>query len=163
MKAKVGREPQRVGSILERALKRMSLDGKLKEQEIWNVWNSVAGEHVAGHAQPDFMRNGILFVRVSTSPWMQQLSYMSQGIVEALNQRLGAPIVREIRFKLGDIVPSSRPIPRPSEPPHPISAPKQGISREIRKTLSPIKDVRVREILGRVILKDLEMRKPKDR
>ena len=163
MKAKGGREPQRVGSILERALKKMSLDGKLKEQEIWNVWNRVTGEHVARHAQPDFMRNGILFVRVSTSSWMHQLSYMSQGIMEALNQRLGAPIVREIRFKLGDIVPSSRPTPRPSEPPHPISPPKQSISRKIQKTLSPIKDVRVREILGRVILKDLERHKPKDR
>jgi hypothetical protein len=79
------------------------------------------------------------------------------------SHRLGAPIVREIRFKLGDIVPSSRPTPRPSEPPHPISPPKQSISRKIQKTLSPIKDVRVREILGRVILKDLERHKPKDR
>lgn len=163
MKAKVGREPQRVGSILEKALKKMSLDRKLKEHEIWNVWNSVAGEHVARHAQPDFMRNGILFVRVSTSPWMQQLSYMSQGIVEALNQSLGAPIVQGIRFKLGDIVPSSKPIPRPSEPPHPISPPQEGISREIQKTLSPIKDIRMREILGRMILKDLGRRKVKPR
>ncbi len=149
--------------ILEKALKKMSLDRKLKEHEIWNVWNSVAGEHVARHAHPEFMRNGILFVRVSTSPWMQQLSYMSQGIVEALNQRLGTPIVKGIHFKLGDIAPPSKPIPRHSEPQHPIPPPQQGISREIQKTLSPIKDVHVRKILGRVILRDLGRRKVKAR
>ncbi|MFQ6079454.1 MAG: DUF721 domain-containing protein, partial [Thermodesulfobacteriota bacterium] len=101
MKEKVRRNPQRVGAILEKTLKKMSLDRKLKEHEIWNVWNSVVGEHVFRNAQPDFMKNKILFVKVSSSPWMQQLHYMSRGIVEALNRRLGTHIVEEIRFKLG--------------------------------------------------------------
>jgi predicted nucleic acid-binding Zn ribbon protein len=69
MSAKARREPQRVGSILEKTLKKMSLDGKLRQHEAMNVWNCVVGEHVSRHAQPEFIRNKILFVRVS-SPQM---------------------------------------------------------------------------------------------
>jgi len=162
MSAKTTRIPQRVGSILEKTLKNMSLDRKLKEHEVWNVWNSVVGEHVSSHAQPDFMRNKILFVRVSSSPWMQQLCYMSKGIVEALNKRLGAPIVEEIRFKLGEVDPPCRGTPTPSPSSNPVPSPGKAISKEIQKSLSPIKDMQMREILERVILKDLGRREGKD-
>jgi len=163
MKAKVGRNPQRVGAVLEKTLKNMSLEGKLKEHEVLNVWNRVVGEYVSRHAQPDFVRNRILFVKVSSSPWMQQLSYMGKGIVEALNKRLGSHVIEEIRFKLGDIDLQWEPTPPPSQSSNPISSPGKGISKEIQKNLSPIKDMEVREILGRVILKALGRREEKAR
>lgn len=153
MKAKARRNPQRVGSILEKTLKKMSLDRKLKEHEIWNVWDSVVGEYVSRHAQPDFMRNKILFVKVSSSPWMQQLYYASEGITEALNKRLGTPIIEEIRFKLGEVVPQLKPSTTPSKSPTPTPSPGKGIPKEIRKTLSPINDVEMREIFEKVMLK----------
>lgn len=163
MKAKAERDPQRIGAILEKALKSMSLDGKLKKHEVLNVWNSVVGEHVSRHAQPDFMRNKIVFVRVSSSPWMQQLSYMSKGIIEELNRRLGMPAVEEIRFKLGEVDSQCEPTPPTSRSSHPIPSPGKGMTKEIRKTLSPIKDMNVREILGRVMLRDLGRRGGKAR
>jgi hypothetical protein len=161
MKAKARRNPQRVGSILEKTLKKMSLDRKLKEHEIWNVWDSVVGDHVSRHAQPDFMRNRILFVKVSSSPWMQQLHYMGEGITEALNKRLGTHIIEEIRFKLGKVDPQWKPSTTPPQPPNPTPSPGKGIPKEIRKTLSPIKDVQMKKILGRVIRRDLERQKEK--
>ncbi len=161
MKAKAERNPQRVGSVLEETLKKMSLERKLKEYEVWNVWNSVVGEPVFRHAQPDFMRNRILFVKVSSSPWMQQLSYMGKGIVEALNKRLGAPVIEEIRFKLGAVDFQWEQIPSRSS--NPIPSPGKGIPNEIRKALSPIKDMQMKEVLARVMLKALGRREGKDR
>lgn len=154
MKDKARRHPQRIGAILEKTLKKMSLDRKLKEQEIWNVWNSVVGESVSRHAQPDFMKNRILFAKVSSSPWMQQLHYMGKGICEALNERLGTNIVEEIRFKLGEVGPPSTPTLTSSPPSDAAPSRRKGIPREIRQTLSSIKDVEVRNTLERVILMD---------
>jgi predicted nucleic acid-binding Zn ribbon protein len=163
MKAKAARKPQRIGSILEKTLKKMSLDTKLKEYEVWNVWDDAVGEYVSRNAQPDFMRNKILYVRVSSSPWMQQLSYMGKGITEALNERLGAPIVEEIRFKLGKVDLPSEASAASSRPANPSSSPENNIAREIRENLSPIKDSKLREILGKLILKDREVREGKIR
>ncbi|UCD72234.1 MAG: DUF721 domain-containing protein [Syntrophobacterales bacterium] len=163
MKAKARRNPQRVGAVLEKTLKKMSLEGKLKEHEIWNVWNNVVGEHVFHHAQPEHMRNKILFVKVSSSAWMQQLYYMSKEIVVALNKRLGAHVIEEIRFKLGEIDFRRESPPPPSRSSNPIPSPSKGISKEIQKTLSPIKDVQIKEILGRVMLMALGRREEKAR
>jgi len=163
MKPKARREPQRVGSILEKTLKNMSLEGKLKQHEVWNVWNDVVGEHVSRHAQPEFMKSGILFVKVSSSPWMQQLHYMGKGIIEALNARLGLPIVEEIRFKLGEIDPRWRQASSPPQSPPPTPSPAKGTPKRVQKALSPIRDMEIREILGRVMLKDLGRRKKKAR
>ncbi len=163
MKAKVRRNPQRVGGILEKTLKKMSLDGKLKEQEIWNIWSSVVGEPVSRHAQPDFMNNKILFVRVSSSPWMQQLHYLGRGICEALNKRLGTHVVEEMRFKLGEVDPPCKETQNSSRSSDTTPTRKKDIPKEIRQTLSSIKDVEVRKILGRVILMDQGKRKGKAR
>jgi hypothetical protein len=163
MKDMARRNPQSVGAILEKTLKKMSLDRKLKEHEIWNVWNGVVGEHVSQNAQPDFMKNKILFVKVSSSPWMQQLHYMGKGIVEALNKRLGTHLIEEIRFKLGEVhLPCNGP-PTPSRSSKPPPFQGKGISKEMRKTLSSIKDLEVRKILGKVILKDQGSREGKAR
>jgi hypothetical protein len=163
MKSKARREPQRVGSILEKTLKNMSLEGKLKQHEVWNVWNDVVGEHVSRHAQPEFMKGGILFVKVSSSPWMQQLHYMGNGIIEALNARVGLPVVEEIRFKLGEIDPRWKQASSPPQSLPPIPSPAKGTPKRVQKALSPIRDVEIREILGRVMLKDLGRRKGKAR
>jgi predicted nucleic acid-binding Zn ribbon protein len=161
MKPKARREPQRVGSILEKTLKNMSLEGKLKQHEVWNVWDDVVGEHVSRHAQPEFMKSGILFVKVSSSPWMQQLHYMGKGIIKALNARLGLLIVEEIRFKLGEIDPSRKQASSPPQSPPPTPSPAKDTPKRIQKALSPIRDMKIREILGRVMLKDLGRRKGK--
>ena len=163
MRAKARKEPQRVGLILEKTLKKMSLDGKLKQHKAINVWDSVVGEHVSRHAQPEFIRNKILFVRVSSPPWMQQLSYMSRGIVEALNETVGTPIVEEIRFKLGEVDPQGNPSPTASRSSHPTPPLDKRMTRKIEKTLSPIRDRETREILGRMILRGLHRRKGEGR
>ena len=135
----------------------------MKEHEVWNVWDGIVGKHVSRNAQPESMRNKILFVRVSTSPWMQQLSYMGEGIVEALNKRLGARIVEGIRFKLGDVAPKSKPTtPHPGLL-HTTPPLRKGAARKIQETLSPINDAHMKEILGRVMSKDMGSRKGKAR
>jgi hypothetical protein len=69
----------------------------------------------------------------------------------------------EIRFKLGEIDLPCNGTPTSSRPSNPTPPPGKGISKEVRRTLSSIKDVGVREILGKVILKDQGRREGKAR
>src|SRR5262245_20865852 len=58
---------------------------------------------IARNAQPEKIRNGTLFVKVTSPVWMQQLQYMKEMIAEKLNQRLKADIVKNIFFVVGRI------------------------------------------------------------
>ena len=96
---------ERLGAVLEKSLKRLELGTRLDEYGVWPVWNEVVGEPIARNAQPEKIRNGTLFVRVTSPVWMQQLQYMKEMIAEKLNHRLRADIVRNIFFVVGAVAP----------------------------------------------------------
>jgi predicted nucleic acid-binding Zn ribbon protein len=92
-----------LGSVLEQSLKRMDLVARLDEYAVWPVWNEVVGAVIARNAQPEKIRNGTLFIKVSSPVWMQQLQFMKEMIAGKLNQRLRGEIVKNIFFIVGRI------------------------------------------------------------
>src|SRR5215470_16520880 len=81
---------ERLGDVLSKSLKRLELGPRLDEYGVWPIWKDVVGEPIARNAQPEKIRNGTLFVKVSSPVWMQQLQYMKEIIAEKVNQRLKA-------------------------------------------------------------------------
>jgi predicted nucleic acid-binding Zn ribbon protein len=92
---------ERLGTVLDKSLKRLNLSPRLEEYGVWPIWNDTVGATIARNAQPEKIRNGTLFVKVSTPVWMQQLQYMKEMIAEKLNQRLGAEVVKNVFFVIG--------------------------------------------------------------
>lgn len=88
---------------MDKSLKRLELSTKLKEYGIWPIWNEIVGVTIARNAQPEKIRNGTLFVKVSSSTWMQELQYMKEMISEKLNQNLGREVVKNIFFFVGKL------------------------------------------------------------
>jgi predicted nucleic acid-binding Zn ribbon protein len=100
----------RVGEVLSNSLKRLDLSYRLSEYGVWPVWDEVVGKTIAVNAQPEKIRNGTLFVKVTSSVWMQQLQFMKEMIAEKLNHRLNREVVKNIFFVVGRID-----SPKPSE------------------------------------------------
>ncbi len=94
---------EKLGEILDKSLKRLELSAKLKEYGVWPIWNEIVGVTIARNAQPEKIRNGTLFVKVSSSTWMQELQYMKEMISEKLNQNLGREVVKNIFFFVGKL------------------------------------------------------------
>ena len=100
-----GKEPQieKLGAVLDKSLKRLELSPRLDEYGVWPIWNDVVGKPIARNAQPEKIRNGTLFVKVTSPVWMQQLQFMKEMIAGKLNQRLKSQIVKNIFFVIGRI------------------------------------------------------------
>jgi predicted nucleic acid-binding Zn ribbon protein len=109
MARKTPQSIDRVGDVLGNSLKRLDLYFRLDEYGVWPIWNDVVGKTIALNAQPEKIRNGTLFVKVTSPVWMQQLQFMKQMIAEKLNQRLKREIVKNIFFVVGRIDSSSPP------------------------------------------------------
>ncbi|HET9297550.1 MAG TPA: DUF721 domain-containing protein [Candidatus Binatia bacterium] len=93
----------RVGEVLGNSLKRLDLSYRLNEYGIWPIWDEVVGKTIAVNAQPEKIRNGTLFVKVTSSVWMQQLQFMKEMIAEKLNNRLNREVVKNIFFVVSRI------------------------------------------------------------
>jgi predicted nucleic acid-binding Zn ribbon protein len=101
--AKTDPQIERLGQVLHKSLKRLELSTRLDEYGVWPIWNDVVGPTIARNAQPEKIRNGTLFIKVTSPVWMQQLQYMKEMIAEKLNQRLKTNIVRNIFFVVGQV------------------------------------------------------------
>ena len=139
---------ERLGQVLDKSLKRMEISPRLDEYGVWPIWNDIVGTTIARNAQPEKIRNGTLFVKVSSPVWMQQLQYMKEMIAERLNQRLKADIVKNIFFVVGRIrlenldLESSPPEPSPDAGQH---------SQPDEDFLESIRDPEIRQAFKRLL------------
>ncbi|MFQ5851736.1 MAG: DciA family protein [Candidatus Binatia bacterium] len=112
---------EKLGEILEKSLKRLDPAGRLTEYGVWPIWNDTVGPTIARNAQPEKIRHGTLFVKVTGPTWIQQLQYMKEMIAEKLNQSLGREVVKNIFFVVGkveydELPPRNDDSPPPSRP-----------------------------------------------
>ena len=144
---------EKLGEILDKSLKRLDLSPRLDEYGVWPIWNDIVGATIARNAQPEKIRNGTLFVKVSGATWMQELQYMKEMISQKLNQSLGREVVKNIFFFVGKLdaeaVKSKSQGPSPSPPSSPSSpAPPQ--LKFAEEHLRSIKDPEIRRALRRL-------------
>jgi len=67
---------------------------------IWKVWDEVVGPAIARHAQPSWIQEGRLRVKVSDPIWLQELGFVEETIKTKLNKKLGRNAVEGIDFRL---------------------------------------------------------------
>lgn len=149
------KDPQveRLGTVLEKSLKRLELATQLDEYGVWPVWNDVVGKPIALNAQPEKIRRGTLFVKVASPVWMQQLQYMKEMIAEKLNRRLKSEVVKNIFFVVGQV--GGEAIEAESKPP-PLKASEQRAIDE--QFLDSIKDPEIKQAFKK-LLKSYSRRK----
>ena len=75
----------------------------MKDRSLIDAWNRAAGPQIGAKAQPDRLKEEVLYVRVATSVWMHELQFMKQDIISKLNGILGGPKVSQIRFFIGEV------------------------------------------------------------
>jgi predicted nucleic acid-binding Zn ribbon protein len=96
-------KPTSLGDVLSGALKQANLQINLEMGRLWNRWDDIVGPTVAQNAKPAAIKGNLLIVYVSSTPWMQQLQFLKEDIMDKLNSDLGRPVVEDIRFKIGPV------------------------------------------------------------
>ena len=66
--------------------------------KLWLNWKDIVGKTVSDHSEPISYRNGLLWLWVENSVWMQQMGFISESIKEAINKKFRPGFIKEIRF-----------------------------------------------------------------
>ncbi len=104
------KKPARVGSLIPNLLKSIESSFPTGGHRVWEVWDEVVGPEIAKRAQPLELRGANLTLGVSSSPWLQQLTFLAPDIIESLNKKLGKKVVGKIRCRLATIEPPPKPV-----------------------------------------------------
>ncbi len=146
----------KLGDVLQRALKRREVFVPFEDRKLMEFWRQSVGPQIATQTHPENIRRGTLFVKVSTSVWMQQLQYMKKEIVERMNRLYGGETVRDIRFVIGEIPPRPADKKRDERPIPDLDARSLNDDdrKEIASSLSSVGDEELRDILKRVMTRE---------
>jgi len=90
---------ENIGSIIGSVIDRMELGRKLKVSGIFNHWEDIVGPGIAKRSKPQKLVRKTLYVSVTTSTWANELSLMSERLIEKINTFTGEDVVKTIRFK----------------------------------------------------------------
>lgn len=87
---------QKMDEVVALYLKQMGLDRKFKEYEVEMIWPEVVGKMIASRTKSVSVSNGKLFVSFTSSVVKKEMSMVREGVIKALNDRLGENIIREM-------------------------------------------------------------------
>lgn len=152
MTARRWQPPTRVAEVLLGTMRRLGLDRRYREHELWAIWPSVVGSQIARHACPRSLHRGRLVVHVTDPVWLHQLSMLRHRLVGALNAKLSEAVVREMVLRIGEV-----PAPTPEPPLPPVSAGElcadPADAARVESLLEPLADAPFREALRRLLLR----------
>jgi hypothetical protein len=95
-------EEVQVGALIADLLAAYHLSDEVRRHRVFSEWLDIVGPRIAARTWPSPIREGVLWVRVSNSSWLHQLSFMRDDIRAKVNAHLGdPPLVSEVRLHLG--------------------------------------------------------------
>lgn len=141
---------QHLGDILQLAMKRRGIALNLESQRIARAWDNAVGARIAAQTRPDQIRRDVLFVRVSSSVWMQQLHFLKREIIEKVNRTLGEEVIGNLYFTIGDVSPR-RPSRAETAPTPQVQPLREREKKMVEKWVSSVADAELRDILTRMM------------
>lgn len=94
------REAAGLGEALESYLKRTGLRRRLDQASVVDDWAGLVGPQIARVTTAEGVsEDGVLFVRVATAAWMQELQMQSRTILQRLGD--GGRPIRRVVWRVG--------------------------------------------------------------
>src|SRR6267154_6540266 len=68
-------------TLVPLVMKRLGLEQRLQQSQVFYLWPEIVGAENARHAQPVSLRNGQLIVAVDHPAWLQELSRYHKSFI----------------------------------------------------------------------------------
>ncbi len=92
-------KPRSLATVLKELIDEMGIGQKIDEMRAVEMWTILAGEHINRHTTKTWIKNGQLYVVLSSSVWRHELHLQRSLWLKRLNEALGKDVVSEIVFR----------------------------------------------------------------
>ncbi|WP_310557153.1 DUF721 domain-containing protein [Flavobacterium sp.] len=85
-----------VGDILSQIIKTNKLESGLNQVSVVDAWKNLMGNGVNNYTQNVSLRNGVLYVQLTSSVLREELAYGKDKIIKMINEELGKEVVKDV-------------------------------------------------------------------
>lgn len=101
------RDPQPLGTAAREVAKKHGWSSRVAEGAVFGQWTSVVGKHIAEHATPTVLRDGVLSVSAESTAWATQLRIIQAQVLAKIAAEVGDGVVTSLKIT-GPVAPSWR-------------------------------------------------------
>ncbi|HUI91229.1 MAG TPA: DUF721 domain-containing protein [Chitinivibrionales bacterium] len=91
-------KPEKIGDIVEAVLSERGYLTPCREWGVVRRWPELVGKKVASVTECSRVENGVLFVRVASAPWRQEISFVKQHLLDSIKKETPCTTIRDIVF-----------------------------------------------------------------
>lgn len=85
-----------LNEVLKEYRSEMNIDTRLKEVSLINAWEDIAGRAIARRTSKVYLKDGKLFIYLTSPVVRNELSMAKESLKERLNEEAGEDLVKEI-------------------------------------------------------------------
>jgi len=85
-----------VGDILNEIIMSNKLESGLNQVSVIDAWKNLMGNGVNNYTRNVALRNGTLYVELTSAVLREELSYGKDKIIQMINEELGKDVVKDV-------------------------------------------------------------------
>jgi predicted nucleic acid-binding Zn ribbon protein len=101
------RDPQTLAAATRDLARTRGWSLRVAQGTVFGQWQTVVGEHIAAHATPTALREGVLSVSAETTAWATQLRMVQAQLLAKIAAAVGDGVVTSLKI-VGPVAPSWR-------------------------------------------------------
>lgn len=92
-------EAKSVGNIIRELLQETNLEDEFDEQTASASWESVVGPGINKYTSSRYVKNGVLYVTITSSSLRNELMLYRSKLIDRLNESVGRRVIHDIVFR----------------------------------------------------------------
>lgn len=92
------KHPQKLGDVMQSVLSERGYLTSCFEVDVMQKWHAIVGEKISAVTECSEVREGIIYIRVSSASWRQELSFLKKEIIEKIKEKTRCKTIKDIIF-----------------------------------------------------------------
>jgi predicted nucleic acid-binding Zn ribbon protein len=92
------RDVKPLADILRQFIRNEGLETPLLQKRVVDAWEQVTGRTVSTYTEEKFIKNQVLFVKITNPALRQDLSMMRSQLTRRLNEAAGGNVISDVRI-----------------------------------------------------------------
>ena len=89
---------EQLKKILKKTIEKSGFKNAILQENAVSMWPHVVGKNISKISKAIDVDKGVLFIKVESATWRQELHMQKKEIINKINKKIGSKAIKEIRL-----------------------------------------------------------------
>ena len=89
---------EQLKNVLKKTIENSGFKNAILQENAVSVWSDVVGKNISKISKATSVDKGVLFIKVESATWKQELYMQKNEIINKINKKIGSKAIKEIRL-----------------------------------------------------------------